>query len=74
MDPALFALMLMEVHSLDGRTVHINPEQVVSIAPAKDHAGVFTEGVNCVITLSDRRFVTTKEDCPTITAQLRKDM
>lgn len=74
MDPAvLLALMLIEVHSLDGRTVYVNPEQIVSVAPPKDQ-GVFVEGVHCVITLSDRRFVSTKEDCMVITAQLRRDM
>lgn len=73
MGPALLALMLIEVHTLDGRTVYINPEQVVSMALPKEH-GLLVEGVQCVITLVDKRFISTKESCEVVTQQLRRDL
>jgi len=65
----LLAATLFVVHTLDGRSVYVNSEQVISMAMPKD-SKLFTEGVRCVITLTDGKFITVKETC----AEVQKNM
>ena len=66
----LLAASLFMVEGFDGRIVFINPEQVVSVAPPKENDALFARGVRCVISLSDRKFVTTRESCDVLRARV----
>lgn len=66
----LIAATLFMVYGLDGRMVYINPEQVVSIAPPKENDALFARGVRCIISLSDRKFVSTRESCDVLRARV----
>ena len=66
----ILAATLFLVNTLDGRIVYVNPEQVISIAPPKDN-DVFTEGVRCVISLADGKFVSARESCDDVRARMR---
>ncbi len=62
MDPTLAVLALLTLHTLDGRTITINPTAIVSIAKPKD-GEVITDDVGCVVSLVDGKFVSTRETC-----------
>jgi uncharacterized protein YlzI (FlbEa/FlbD family) len=70
MDPTiLLALTLLEVHTLDGRTVWINEEEILSLsAPGKG----ITDKAECLITLTDKKFSTVKESCDELRARLTR--
>ena len=51
---------LILVHAVDDRNVAVNTEHIVSVAEPGDQ---FAKGVNCVISLVDRKFVSTREHC-----------
>jgi uncharacterized protein YlzI (FlbEa/FlbD family) len=71
MDAAILALLsLLELHGLDGRTVYVNPQQIVSMARPKDDR-TFHSGVQCVITLADGKFVSVVETCDEVQARMR---
>jgi uncharacterized protein YlzI (FlbEa/FlbD family) len=61
-DPFLLALQLLfMVHTVDGRTVHVNPEQIVSLTvPA---GRLVSERVGCIVAFSDGKFLSVKEPC-----------
>ena len=63
----LLAATLFMVHGLDGREVYVNSEQVISMAMPGD-SKLFVEGVRCVITLTDGKFITVKETCSQVQA------
>ncbi len=58
-------VVLVTVHQIDGREVQINPRQVVSIATPRDaDAGrALVEGVRCVISFVDGKFLSVSETC-----------
>jgi ketosteroid isomerase-like protein len=66
----LLAATLFLVNTLDGRMIYVNPEQVISIAPPKDN-DVFAEGVRCVISLADGKFVSAREHCDEVRARMK---
>lgn len=65
-------LHLLVVHTVDGREVVINSEQVTSLTSNKKgaHAKLLTEGARCLIGLTDGKFVTVSEDCETLKKQM----
>jgi uncharacterized protein YlzI (FlbEa/FlbD family) len=70
MDPAIIlALVLIEVHTLDGRTVWLNEEQILSLSAPSGKT--VTDKAECVITLTDRKFSAVKETCDQVRALLR---
>lgn len=70
-DGAFLALMLLlEVHTLDGRTVYLNPDQIVSVAPPKEGDALWPKETTCVISLTDRKFLSVKESCDAVQARL----
>lgn len=66
------ALHLLVVHTVDGREVVINQEQVTSLTSNKKgaHSKLLTEGARCLIGLTDGKFVTVAEDCESIKRQM----
>lgn len=73
MEPAVLALMmaLLEVHTLDGRTVYLNPAKIISIAPPKQGDALWPADATCVISLADRKFLTVRESCESIRDHLK---
>ena len=64
------ALVLVTLHSVDGRIVHVNPAHVVTTA--LPNAGNFTSDARCIINLLDAKFVAVKETCAEVNALLRR--
>ena len=59
---AELAVVLVTLHTVDDRAVHVNPAYVVSTTQPKDKGG-FTEAVNCIVSFIDAKFITVKESC-----------
>jgi len=67
-------VVLLVLHTLDGREIDINPQKITSMREAKadDKSGkYFTEGVRCMVNLSDGKFVSVIETCAQIRALLK---
>lgn len=61
----LLVNLLIVLHALDGQEITIAPHQVTSLRahrPDKPNA-LFTDEVNCLVGLTDGKFVTIKETC-----------
>src|SRR5215472_2848841 len=64
--PALLLSGLIALHTVDGRMVFVNPEQITQVReplPESNTGRQLTTGVQCVITLTDRSFAAVREDC-----------
>jgi hypothetical protein len=61
-------LTLLVLHALDGQEITIAPYQVTSLrAHRTDQPNkLVTEGANCLIGLTDGKYVTVKETCAEI--------
>lgn len=58
-------LILILLHSPDGREVNVNVEEITSLhckMPGVENK-LFAEGVNTVINLTDGKYVTVRETC-----------
>lgn len=66
----LLVASLFMVEGFDGRIVFINPEQVVSVAPPREDDALFARGVRCIISLADRKFISTRESCDVLRARV----
>lgn len=65
----LATIELVALHKLDGRVVFVNPDAVVQLAEPKPEGAAhkaFTDDVNCVVGLTDGRYVTVRETCPEV--------
>ncbi len=64
MTPAI-ALTLVLLHLLDGQEISIAPQQMTSLrAHRSDRPNkLFVDEVNCLISLTDGKFVTVRETC-----------
>jgi hypothetical protein len=61
------AVVFVLLHGPGGTTIEINPDQVTSLRNAPPQKrGSFTEQANCLINLTDGKFVTVTEDCATV--------
>lgn len=52
----------------DGRIVHVNPKQVVSVTEVKGK--LLTDAVHCTIYTTDGRFFSVVETCESVRARL----
>lgn len=71
---AVVALHLVVLHSLDGREVHIAPEQVTSLHASKDDVPNknIAGAVRCVVGLTDGKFVSVLERCDEVKRMLEQ--
>ena len=69
MSDLLFVALLI-LHTLDGREVAINPQLVTFLTGPRPGAqqGIFVEGANCMVNLSDGKFVAVIETCSEVRA------
>jgi hypothetical protein len=68
MDAILLALVLVQVTTVDGAKVFINPEFVTKLYPTKEASEatpnqLVVKGARCVVTLSDGKFLAVLEHC-----------
>ena len=61
----LVVLHLVMLHTVDGHEVAISADQVTSLHAAKEDQDnkFFADSVNCVVGLTDGKFVSTAEKC-----------
>ena len=61
------ALVLIVLHSVDGREVTINAEMVTSLHAATDQGNkLLTKSVRCRVGLADGKFVSAVESCDAV--------
>jgi hypothetical protein len=62
---------MIELHTLDGAAVQINPIMVVSIrAPQDKDKRVMHQSVQCIVNFVDGKFITVIEPCSVVEAKL----
>jgi len=63
---------LVELHTLDGGLVQINPNHIVGLrTPQKDRAKrLLSMDVHCIINLADGKFLTVLEPCAMVESKL----
>ena len=70
------AVIFLLLHGPDGREVYINPEEITSLradrADQPKDSKMFTEGVHCMVNLSDGKYVTVVESCAVIDKMMEK--
>jgi hypothetical protein len=67
------AVVFAMLHDPQGIVVEINPDQVTSLRNApSQRQGNFTEEANCLVNLTDGKFITVKEDCKTVRSLLEQ--
>jgi uncharacterized protein YlzI (FlbEa/FlbD family) len=66
-------LQLVLLHSLDGRSIMINPTQVTMLvsAPIGQKNKLFVAGAHCMLNMSDGKFVTVSETCDQVVELLK---
>jgi hypothetical protein len=58
---------LVELHTLDGKAVQINPMMVVSMrAPQAQDKRIMHENVRCIVNFVDGKFITVIEPCSVV--------
>ena len=62
------AIVLIVLHGVDMHEVMINPEQVTSLRQARqtEHNKLFTHEAQCMIGLTDGKFVAVVESCKAV--------
>jgi len=66
----IIAAQYIVLKTPDGRTVHVNPKQVVSTSQSTGK--LLSENVRCVIYTTDGRFISVVETCEDIKARLEE--
>jgi len=69
--------ILIRVTAPDGAIVHINPQYITKMYSTKEAMAqgpnkYVTTGANCVITMADTKFVSTKETCDYVMSLIGK--
>jgi uncharacterized protein YlzI (FlbEa/FlbD family) len=56
------------LHTVDGREIAINAEQVTSVTSGKDGESnkLLTDKVHCVVSLANGKFISVLEDCDAV--------
>ena len=68
--PLIILPAMILVHAVDDRGIAVNTEHITSIAePGKQ----VTEKANCLISLVDRKFVSTHETCHEVWAKIQHE-
>ena len=64
-DIILIAVSFIMLHTVDGREVSVNPEQLASVTHSKDGEGnkLLAADVHCVLNLNNGKFISVLEEC-----------
>jgi uncharacterized protein YlzI (FlbEa/FlbD family) len=70
----LMALHLILVHTPTGEEIHVNIDEISSVREPHDGgvSDLLTEGVHCVIGMTNGKFISTKEACKEVIEKLAK--
>lgn len=69
----VLAIELLAIVAADGKVVAVNPHEIVAIrAPRKTDS--FVAGANCLIFLTDGRFISARDACEDIVHRLGGDL
>lgn len=67
---------LVIFHTVEGHEVAVNPDHVTSLVSPREADGksakLFTDGVKCMINLTDGRFLNVAENCDQVKRQLEE--
>jgi hypothetical protein len=63
------SIALVELHGPAGQIIYVNPREVSSIREPLQ-TGHFARGVQCLVYLSNRNFITVIEPCETVRLKL----
>ena len=67
------AIVLIELHGPDGHRVEVNPAEVSSLREDRpSDAGLLAEGVNCVLGMTNGKFIAVVEDCAVVKRKLEE--
>ena len=64
------AVELTVLTTIDGRQVAVNPLYVVSVGEPSGSVMTFVDGIRCVVTMVDGKFIAALEDCSVVRAKL----
>lgn len=59
-------VILILLHTLDGREVMINAKQVTSMYPKSNGNKLYTDDVHCLVGMTDGKFVSVQENCEAV--------
>ena len=63
----MILLVLILLHAGDGQVVDVNPDQITSLrSPREKHDKLFPPNTECLIYLTDGKFVAVQEECSTV--------
>lgn len=67
------ALLIIVLHSVEGIEIDVNPKEITSMRAGKaGEGGHLTEGVRCLVNLSDGKFVSVVETCERIRSLIKE--
>ena len=70
MPPMVLAFALIALHGLDGQTIYVNPETIVSArAPTSD---LIHPDVKCTLQMSDGKLINVADPCEDVLRQIGK--
>jgi hypothetical protein len=72
MDPSVFALHLVLLHSPDGQEILLNPSEIISIRARREEETHFAGKVSCLIFTGDGKFIGVREDCDEVRTLFNK--
>ena len=64
-------VVLIQLHTVDGGVIEINPREITTMRPRHEHEN-FAKGAECMINMSDGKFVAVREDCVTVEEMTHK--
>jgi len=59
------------LHALDGREIYLNTAQITGIGAPKDEK-MFSENTNCIVHMTDGKFVSVKENCAALKRRIEE--
>ena len=69
------AVVLIVLHGPSGNEIRVNPNEVTSLRAASpdDAQKHFTEGVRCMVSLTDGKYATVVEPCEVVQQMMREN-
>jgi hypothetical protein len=66
------AAILIFLHGPDGREIDVNPDKITSLQARMGKNKNIHDSVECIVNLSDGKFVSVVETCETISRKLQE--
>ena len=73
MNRIVLPFLLIILHNASGQPVIVNPELITSLqGRTGERSDLFVQGVQCLVRLTDGKFVTVKEPCAEISRRIEE--